>query len=101
MSKAAHGLHDFVLSSFQAHVWWDGEGHDQFLGLRVTLLEIAQGNHCEGVNPWTDEQAGIVLKDADDLVELSVDADGFADRIFVGEERVANGRAQNDDRAGM
>ena len=88
MAEAAHGLHYFVLRSFQAHVCRDGKGHDQFFGLRITLLEIAQGDDGEGVDAWADEQAGIVLKDPDDFVELAIDADGFADRVFVWERAI-------------
>ena len=44
--------------------------------------------------PGPTNRPVIVLEHADDFVELAIDADGFADGVFVGEQRFADGRAK-------
>ena len=96
-AHATHRLNDLVLRFFDFDVLRHGEGHDQFFGFRVALLEVAERDDGEYVYAWADEQTLVMLKDADNFVEPAIDAHRFADGIRVGKERFANGRAQNHD----
>ena len=64
-------------------------------------MKVAQRDDGKGVDAWTDEQARIVLENADHFVKLAVDAHGFADRVFVGKSESLHGGAQHDNRTGM
>src|SRR6202521_2221916 len=98
MPQAAHGLNDLVLRSLEAHVLRDGEGHDQLLGLGILLLEVAEWDDGECIHAGADEQAWVVLKDADDLVQVAVEPYRLAGGVGAREKRFIDGGAQHHHR---
>src|SRR2546429_9342517 len=92
---------NFAVRGFDIDVLRNGECHEQFLGFRVLLLEVAERDDYKDVHARAEEQSLVVLKYADNFVNGTIDAHGFAEGVRVGEKRFADGRAQHDDRPRM
>src|SRR5216684_8100332 len=84
--QAPHRLNNLPLRRFDVYVLRDCERHNQFLGLRVLLLEGAQRNDGEDIYARSYKQALVMLKYADHFVDATVDAHRLAEGVGVREE---------------
>ena len=97
-AQPAHRLNDFTLGRFDVGVLRNRKRHEQLLGFRILLFEIAERDDHEDIHAGAEEQSLVVLENADDLVDAPVDAHGFPHRVRVREKRFADCCAQHHHR---
>ena len=90
MTAPAHRVAHLILSFLDVAAAPDREGYGELADVGIVLVKVAERNHGELVDAGADEEAGILLEDADYFVEAAVEAHDFSEGIDTGEQSVGN-----------
>ena len=90
-------MNDLALGRFDVYVFRNRKRHNQLFRFGVLLLETAQRDHGKNIHARTNKQPLVVFENSDNLIDASINTNGFPQRVSVRKQGLADRRAKDND----